>query len=272
MLGKAGRGKATLGEVMSSGGMTMVDSLNPWGGSNSFLNWVAPTLIDPFVDLYQNEDYTGTPIAPPVSPYDAVAENRSQQYWNNTSPIYVTIADWMSRLTGREGDFIPGAAEWSPNQVEYVYDWLTGGTGPFLARAATLAYGGVTGDFPDEYGIADIPFARKGYGSITSKNDLQDYIEGRDQVLRIRKALRDARKEGDNEAYMRIMREYPKEYKAAARVNALENRRKRISQRIKKIRESKRMTDERKEVLINALKEKQNAIVGQGNEVLEAID
>jgi hypothetical protein len=272
MLGKTVRGKATMGEMLTSGGVTMLDSLNPWGGSNSLLNWVMPTVLDPVVDLYQNEDFTGKPIAPPISPYGGAEENRSQQYWNNTNPVYVTIADYMSKLTGRQGDFIPGAAEWSPNQVEYVSDWLTGGTGTFLARAGRLLYSGAQGELPEDIDAGDLPVLRKGYGQITAKNDLQDYIEGRDKVLRIRKALRDARKEGDNELYMQIMRNYPKEYKAAARVNAIENARKKMSSRIKKIRDSKRLSDERKEVLVKALKDRQNVLIGKGNVAMSGID
>jgi hypothetical protein len=253
--------------------MTMVDSLNPMGSSNSWLNWLSPTITDPIVDLTMNEDFTGKPIAPPISPYDNVGENRSQQFWNNTNPAYVTVADWLSRLTGREGDYLPGAAEYSPNQVEYMVEWLTGGTGPFLARAANLAYGGVTGDLPEmEIEANDIPFVRKFTGSITSRNDLQDYIEGRDQVMRIRKALKDARKDGDNETYLSIMRKYPDEYKVASKINAIENARKKLSTKIKRIRESSRMPQERKDELVKRLKERQDMLVGRGNEVLAPID
>jgi hypothetical protein len=258
--------------MMSSGGMTMVDSLNPWGGSNSWLNWVAPTIIDPIVDLTLNEDFTGKPVAPPLSPYDNVTENRSQQFWNNTNPIFVTVADMMSQLTGSEGDYIPGYAEFSPNQIEYVWDWLTGGTGTFVARAGREAFNVATGNQPDEFDFNDIPVARKFLGSITTKNDLQDFIEGRDKVLRIRKALQDARKDGDKEAAMSIMRQYPKEYKAAARVNAIENARKKLSHRIKMIRDNPKIPQERKDELVKKAKEKQNMLVGKGNQFMAEID
>lgn len=270
---RAARGKYTMGELMSTGGMTMIDSLNPMGGSNSWLNWVAPSIIDPVVDLSMNEDFTGKPIAPPVSPYDNVGENRSQQYWNNTNPVYIKIADWMSQLTGRQGDYIPGKMEYSPNQVEYAVDWITGGTGTFLARAGRLMYGGATGELPEmEIEATDIPFLRKAYGTITKRNDLQDYIEGRDQVLRVRKAMLDARKDGDNEMYLSIIQKYPKEYKIAARINAFENARKKIGTKIKKIKESKNLTEERKEEIVKSLKERQDTLVGRANEVMAAID
>ena len=268
---RAARGKYTAGELLSTGGMTLIDSLNPLGAANNFLNTVMPSVLDPVVDLTLNEDFTGKPIAPPLSPYDAVHENRSQQYWSNTNPLYITVADLMSQLTGRQGDFIPGTMEASPNQIEYVVNWVTGGTGTFLARASWLAGGVATGDF-GEMEVSDIPFVRKGYGSITERNDLQDYIEGRDQVLRIRKALQDARKDGDNEGYMEIMRKYPNEYKIAARVNAIENARKKLGSRIKKIRDSKNLTDEEKEIRVKELKARQDLMVGRGNEAMAAID
>jgi hypothetical protein len=270
---RAARGKYTMGELMSTGGMTMIDSLNPMGGSNSFLNWVVPSIIDPVVDLYMNEDFTGKPIAPPVSPYDNVGENRSQQYWNNTHPLFVSIADWMSQLTGRQGDYIPGKMEYSPNQVEYAVDWITGGTGTFLARAGRLMYGGATGELPEmEIEATDIPFLRKAYGTITTRNDLQDYIEGRDQVLRVHKAMKDARRDNDDAMYLSIIQKYPKEYKIAARINAFENARKKISTKIKKIRESKKGTEESREARIKMLKDRQDNLVGRANEVMAAID
>jgi ribonuclease HII len=45
-----------------------------------------------------------------------------------------------------------------------------------------------------------------------------------------------------------------------------------MSSRIKKIRDSKRLSDERKEVLVKALKDRQNVLIGKGNVAMSGID
>lgn len=269
------RGEYSPGETFNSVGGTLAESLNPWGGANSFLNFVAPTIADPIVDLYNNENFADEPIAPPENPFGDKGK-APQRYWNNTSPAFVSIAHWMDRLTGGDAVF-DGPAGFSPNQVEYVYEWLTGGTGTFLTRAFDLVspVGGknvlgeiVTGG---EWSANDIPFARRAYGNITSKNDLQAYIEGRDEVLRVRSELRDALKDGDTDRYQYIMQTYPEEYRASIRINKIENARKKLSSQIKKVRENKKLSEEKKKETIDALKKKQDSLVGKGNAVLAGV-
>jgi hypothetical protein len=72
--------------------------------------------------------------------------------------------------------------------------------------------------------------------------------------------------------YLSIIQKYPKEYKIAARINAFENARKKISTKIKKIRESKKGTEESREARIKMLKDRQDNLVGRANEVMAAID
>ena len=137
----------------------------------------------------------------------------------------------------------------------------------FLARGAGIAMNVSRGERPE---LGQVPILRAFTGQITSRNDLQSYIEGRDQVMRVRESLRSARKNGDHDAYQRIMRNYPDEYKAANRINAIENGRKRLATKIKHIRDSKRIPDAQKEVRIKALKDRQDKLVGVGNKTLEA--
>jgi hypothetical protein len=275
------RGKYSPGEAINSSVATMFNSFNPLGEANNWLNYVLPTVLDPVAEIALNKDYTGAPIIPAASPYgpDEVA---SQRYWNNTSPAAVTIADWLSRLTGRTGDFIPGYVEVSPNHLSYAFEYVFGGMGTFVMRGVNLTlpegYGGkgvaqniFTGNMED-VDINDIPFVRSVVGNITTKNDLQNYIKGRDTVLMVRKALQDARKDGDSAAYTEIMKKYPDEYRVQARVNAIENARKKLSTKIKRIRESKRIPEDKKEEMVKAMKERQDHLVGIGNRTLESAD
>lgn len=266
------RGKYTVGETFNTVGGTLIESLNPFGAANSFLNFVAPTIADPLVDLARNENFANEPIAPPENPFGG-DEKASQRYWNNTSPAYVTIADWISRLTGSDGNYLPGAIEWSPNQVEYMFEWALGGLWTFVRRSTDVV-GRTTGFYDDmtkDWAVNDIPIARRLYGNVTSKNDLQYYVENRDKVLAVRRELKEARESGDSEHYKNIILAYPEEYRIAAKINAFENARKKISRTINKIRESK-LPDAEKQERIRELKERQDELVGKANAFLRGIE
>lgn len=271
------RGRYTPVEGAGSIVGTLIDSLNPWAGTNSLLNFVAPTIADPIVDLATNLDFTGAPIAPPENPF-GTSEKASQRYWNNTSPPYVFIADWMSKLTGGEGTYLPGAVEYSPNQYEYVFEWFGGGLWTFGQRMNDLVNpvfgeGNLYKIFEEgeEWSANEIPALRRFYGNVTSKNDLQFYIENRDKVLAIRQELKEAVKNGDSAQYTAIISKYPEEYRVATRINKLESLRKKIGRKIKQVQESKTIPEDRKEELVKMLKERQDGIVGQANVYLREI-
>jgi uncharacterized protein YukE len=265
VLSRSARGEYTPSEALGSAAGTIGESLNPWGAANNFLNYVLPTILDPIAELAQNEDYASRPIAPPADPYGGATQERpSQRYWNNTNPAFVTIAQWLGDITGGEGRHIPGAMDYSPNQIEYVYDWLFAGTGQFLSRGVKLAFGDKT-----ELSSNDVPFWRRVHGNVTSQNDVEAYIKNRDRVLMVRAELRGAIKDGDQELYKNIILEYPDEYKLAARINKIENARKKLSSKINKIRKSTRLTDAQREDMIAELKKRQNELVGQANKLFE---
>ena len=173
-------------------------------------------MIDPIVDLTTNVDAFGKNIAPAESPYGIDAVN-SQRYWNNTSPLYKTVASAISTATGSDGKFMPGAVEVSPNQIEYMVNWLGGGLAAFVTRSTDLVnpWGGNSALFGGkDFAVNDVPFLRTFYGNVSERNNTEFYFQNRDEVLRVRKALSDARKRGDSEEYQRLMQAYPNEYKS----------------------------------------------------------
>jgi hypothetical protein len=266
------RGQYTPGKAFSSIGGTMIDSINPWSGSNSFLNFVAPTIADPIVDLARNENFAGDPIAPPANPYGG-DEKASQRYWNNTSPMYVSIANWLSRLSGSEGNYLPGSLEYSPNQIGYVMEWLGGGSATFARRAWDFAVPGGTAYKAlsgGEWSANDVPGLRRFYGNVTSRNDLQYYIENRDRVMAVRQELKEALKEGDSQHYQDVMLAHPQEYRMSASINMFENARKKISHQIRKVQDSK-LADDKKDALIKTLKQHQDDLVGRANAILRQL-
>ncbi len=272
-MGRVIRGKEAPMEASKNMVFDLANSVNPWGQSNTFLNWVAPTLMDPIVDLAVNSDAFGKPIAKEGSPF-GLDEKASARYWNNTSQPYIKMADWLSRISGSDGAYMPGAIEVSPNQIGYVMDFLGGAVWSFadrVARATVPGYGDttifdmVTGS---DFSANDVPFARVFFGNISDREDTQSYITKRDEVLRVRKSLKEAAEAGDSQRYQELMRNYPNEYRLSAKINALENQRRKLARRLNKVRESDKLSATRKAELEDTIKEQQNEIIAKANRIL----
>jgi len=53
------RGGVNMGEAVGNILGSAVDAFNPVSGTNSFLNFVAQSILDPFVDIALNQDFAG---------------------------------------------------------------------------------------------------------------------------------------------------------------------------------------------------------------------
>lgn len=263
------RGKYTPGEGASKGFVGFIDGINPMGAANSFANFVAPTIADPVIDIALNQNFAGAPIAPPENPFGTSPKD-SQRFWNNTSPIYVKIADVLSRATGGYGEYHEGSIELSPNTIQYWAEFMGGGALTFANRAMDLALPAPFGkEFTSgDWAANDIPIMRQFYGNVTSREDLQYYIENRDRVMKVRAELRDAAKSGDAARYQETVARFPHEYRIANQINRIESARKMLSREINKVRDNKNLSEERKKELIDAIKNRQQQLVGRGNAVL----
>jgi len=272
------RGKYTPGEAARSITGTMLDSLNPFGGGgNAFFNFLAPTILDPFVDYYTNTNFAGAPIAPPEDPFDPSPEKMSQRYWNNTSPPYIMIADALSKLTGSKGDYLPGAVEMSPNQIQYFVEFVTGSAGRFVRRVHDLGNpiysDSVINRFVEGAGdisANEIPIVRRIVGNVSTRENLTSYIDKRNQVLAVRKELTSAAKNGEKDHYDYIKSAYPNEYAVMQQINSLENQRKKITRTITKISRSS-LSEGEKAKRISELKKRQEELIRRGNRIMKEI-
>lgn len=271
------RGGIPMADGLGSMGRVLFESMSPLGQMNSFLNFVSPTITDPIVDLTINKTFSGAPIMPAENPYGQT-ERASQRYWNNTSPAYISVADWIAKLTGGSGDYMDGLVEVSPNQIDYMLNFITGGVGTFLVRSwdfvapealggKSVAYDIVSGG---EWTANDFPFVRRIFGNVSSREDMQFYIENRDRVLRIKAELDSARKAGDVERYREVMGEYKSDYAIVGKINKIEAARRKLSAQINKITRDPKIPADKKAKLIEELKKKQQELIGVANSLFRS--
>jgi hypothetical protein len=135
---------------------TVVDAFNPIGGTNSIANFVAPTFVDPFVDVMQNRDFFGSPIQPKENPFEPpVAPHRN--HFSGVSPYAKQFTDILNAISGGD-DVVPGALSVSPELVEHFLGFGTGGLGRFVGRTAAIP--AKLNDPEAEITVEDFPVVR----------------------------------------------------------------------------------------------------------------
>lgn len=168
---------------------TMRDyDINPLGGSAPPLQIITPTVMDPFVALAQNKDWTGNPI---------YRENRNsldpdpgfKRGKDSATPWAKLGAEMINTLTGGT-EYVPGGWSPSPDQIDYVIGQLTGGVGREAGKVAATVAAPFTGEELPPY---KIPLAGRLYGNtsgasgesqtfyanITRANEAENEIKGR---------------------------------------------------------------------------------------------
>lgn len=159
-----------------------VSAFDPFGAANLML-MLSPTLTDPFMEISQNENYFGEAIEPRVFD-DAIPH--SERYKENVSPAARDFARWLNSATGGD-EFEKGGYDWSPEWIEHVAGFATGGVGRFfgdLEKAVQTMY---EGEFPDS---STVPIFKVFLGQDPKYTD-------RDAFYEIRAAIAVAKKQRD---------------------------------------------------------------------------
>lgn len=265
-IARTGRGGYDVGQGSASIARTMLEVINPVGGTEHFLNFAAPTFADPFISLYGTGiDFTGKDIVREPFPNQRVAS--SHLYWNNTSPTAVAVAQSLNALSGGTPT-LGGWADVSPNTLEYWFDYVTGGAGRFVQRTVELPARIADPEQTAEDIIREVPLIRRLFGSVSSREDLGTYIRNRDRILDARAEFRDAMDANDRERAMAARERFPEELRIAEAVNSIENQRREISRRINEVRDNPRMPEDRKREIIQRLTDQQQRVILRGLQLM----
>lgn len=255
-----GKGQ-TVGEATGSIMQSLVDNFNPLGGSQSFLNFVAPTVLDPLVDLARNQNFANANIYPEERGYGP-GTPMSQLYWNNTSSLY-TVASEILRVPGTGTDRLEGAGwEVSPNQIQYLVDFATGGVGQLANRFLNLGEKIATGDV-GELEIGDVPAFRKWIGFTGGRATKQTFYDIRDKYLRYEQEIKDARADGEVDRIRAIRDKEPAIWANMGRFKALNSRRSKILRTARKLESNERIPEAQKRDKIKRLREAADQIAEQ---------
>ena len=268
------RGEYSVGEASSSIFGTLLESISPIGGVNEFgeigdyLVTVSPTVLEPGVALLTNRDYDGSPIYKEGSQF-GLQKPSSQTHWTTTSDMSKSIATTLNDLTGGS-DVTPGAANVSPDVIDYLFSYYTGAAGMFALRTAEAPSKVVDALKEDYEGdiTREIPFVRKLFVNPSAFEDVGVFIENRDRVLYAGKELQFARQKGDRAREAQIREEYAAELSVYGQLKALNNARNQLMRQKSQVENNPRISDDQKEKIVKRYREKINEIVKKANAVL----
>ena len=264
---KMAQGRSDPSEIGASIGRTTLEIFNPLGGTESFLNFAAPTVFDPFISLYgTNTDFSGRDIVKKAFPNQVASQ--SSLYWNNTSPTAVGITQALNELTGGT-ETLSGWIDWSPNSLEFWFDYITGGAGRFVQRTAEAPARIAAAESAEDI-ATEIPFMRRVLRSVSSRDDVSQYIEVRDQVNRATAEYKKAAQRGDMDRINSAISRFEAELRIAPQIKKIESARRKISQQITAVNDSRLPQDE-KDRIVKQLVEQRKLITRQGILIAQGI-
>jgi hypothetical protein len=228
------------------------DAFNPLG-SGSPLNMAAPTLLDPAIDIARNQDYFGENIVPrqfdETTPY-------AQRHKDNVSPWAKWMTDNLSALTGGSPERA-GSIDVSPEWVEHLWDFATGGIGRLVTRTSSTIQ---SWQDAAEIEATKVPFARVFVGRDSRYADRDEYYRIRDAVHVTEKELRARTAEGNSEAAAQVRQKYDREIRMIGMVDAAEKRMAKLRKMQKATKNALGMGEEARKNRLERISQEMDAI------------
>ena len=269
------RGRYTVGEAVSSSLGTLVSTMNPFGG-NSPLTFVAPTILDPAVELLTNKNFMDGPIYKELSPFEQY-KSRSALHWSTTSPTAVSISRFVNDVIGGGTDVIPGEVlgnrvDINPDVIEHIMDFMLGGAGKFGIQLFEFGYDGVpaiiNGEWENDM-IRRTPLLNKVYTAVTEKDKSGDYYAKRDEILAIDAELRDARQSGDTDRVNAVLSRYPEQVRLIKPIKNIASKIRKLNKRKRLIMKNANISDAQKRKAIQEIEEATNKLIATSNSIMK---
>lgn len=257
-MGEAARGKTDFWQASADVISSAFDAFNPIGGSESLWTTIMPTVVKPFAEIWQNENFMGVPIYPEQSPYD-VPKPDSQLAWQSVSEPADWVAKKLNEWTGGS-EVEQGLADVSPETLDHFVEFTTGGAGTFFRRvfdgAVKIAQG-------EEFQWKEVPFVRR---LIEGENEWwgrQRYNELNQSLRLMETQYRFYTKEKRSEDADRIINQDPALWAMYPAIKNAEKKLKKLRSKRRKIEAAPDLEDARREELSETVRAQQSAIEDQ---------
>lgn len=156
----------------------LVGAFSPVGSESSqtlsgaLLKNAAPTILRPFANLSMNENFMGAQIYQENPPF-GIPKPDSALGRRSTPEAYKSFASWLNAFSGGS-QYRSGAVDVSPESLKFWVDYLSGGTGRFIAKSTDAGVKALNGiDIPDQ----QVPFLGRISGEVMPYDDQKKMYE-----------------------------------------------------------------------------------------------
>ncbi len=176
------------GSVMESASMvagTVANSFNPLGATSTLLQTLVPSQFRWLADLGLNKNFFGSPIAKEqkFGPKKAKAET----YFKSSTQGSRMVAQSLNELTGGS-KYKSGLLDVSPDAIDYVLEYLSGGAGRSVIQALEFADKVATNK---PIPTRRIPFVRRVAGEVHEFQNTQKFYERYDEIQKVKAEYKD---------------------------------------------------------------------------------
>lgn len=145
-------GRSDMAGVVGGVGSAALSSFSPLPAAANISQALSPSVLRPFVEVEQNQDFAGRPIMPPVDPYDLSPPPDYTRFFRSTSGAAKALTEGLYKGTA-------GLVDVSPATIDHLTGAITGGVGSTAGRAFEVMRKVVTGD-AEHVRLSDIPGVR----------------------------------------------------------------------------------------------------------------
>lgn len=197
-------------------------AFNPLGGGNVLtahgaLTTVAPTLVDPLIDLAANKNFAGNPIE--RQPYGDESDNRpgaarakESTQRTTTGQVYIGISEAINRLTGGSS-YEAGLASPTPERVRYLAQTVGGGVLRELENGINASTAAGRGE---KVKSSQIPVVGRFYGEVDADQvQASRYFENSRTLRKAESSFKAMANAGDAQALEKFVRDRPEFLMAA---------------------------------------------------------
>ena len=235
----------------------MVDSFNPLGSSKSFAQLVAPTMLDPVVQVIENKTWYGGPIYP--TKFDK-RQPDSESYFSSAPWWWIGTAKALNSVTGGNAGR-PGWVDVSPEVLQHYAEFAMGGVGKFVSNAVKTGQRLVTGE---EWIPEDTPFLRRVYGNQTSVSRRRDFFDAWDVVDQAHYEMTKLMKAGDRAGAAEVREKYGPELAAYGALSGTQKALSAYRKQRDQIALDRTLTDAQKREKTDDIQKRENGIILQG--------
>lgn len=241
--------------------LSIVNNFNPIGNGGSLLNVLAPTFLDPVVDLLRNEDWSGRKIMPDENPYDKSPDPQSQRSFPSTTRLSREVAEGLNRITGGD-EFRSGAIDVSPAAMDYLFGQFTGAAGGFASKTVDVVNKGWHGE---DLQLNQIPFARKVLGETATWQDKNLAYDRMGEVYAAYDRYSTLMKSGQNDRADRAMKEDGALIDLYAQAKSTTKELRAIRKEKISVQNDGRLKDDTKKARVKELEEQERNLVNRFN-------